>query len=438
MTKLILQSIDNFIKEANSTNSTNKKIEVIKKYSNLKQIFYYINYNQITFGITSKSYKKYIKSKKSKDTFIKYIELFDILNDLKDRKITGDSASESLKRFISLYPKYEEIILKIIDRNLKTKTNTKAINKAFPGLIPVFEVVLAETYKEENKDKLIKEGTYYLSRKLDGVRCICFYENYGKSIRFFSREGNEFLNKKTKKSTLTNLYKPLRKVFNGIEELVLDGEICIVDKNGVENFQKVVSEIKKHVENPRYYLFDRLKKKEFENGENKTFFKRRYQRLCRYKNFDPSIKILEQIIMNDETFQKMIDDSAKNDWEGFMIRRNTFYKSGRSKNLLKYKTMMDKEFKVIEVLSGIDRRISKDTGLEIEVETTAALVIDFFGTKVGTGLNDEEKDLFYKNPESIIGKMITVKFQGYSQNKNKKKGELSLRFPSYKGIRNYE
>lgn len=434
----LLKRVDEFVTEANKTNGTNKKIEIIKKYPDLKKLFYYINYNQITFGITSKAYKKYLKKKKPA-ICIPYVELFDILDAFKDRRITGGSASESLKHFINQYAKYEEIILKIIDRNLKTKTNTKAINKAFPGLIPVFEVVLAQTYEEERRDKLIKKGfTYYLSRKLDGVRCICFYEDYGKSIRFFSREGNEFLNKKTNKATLVNLYEPLRKLFDGIESVVLDGEICIVDENGLEDFQKVVSEVKKHVNNPRYYLFDILNKTEFQNGEGKRLFKRRYERLEMYKNMDPAIKILEQIVMNDKTFKMMIDESAKNDWEGFMIRRNFCYKSGRSKDLLKHKTMMDKEFTVLKVLSGTDRRTSKKTGLEIEVKTTAALVIDFYGTKVGTGLNDEEKDLYYKHPELIVGKKITVKFQGYTQNKNKKEGELSLRFPSFKGIRNYE
>ena len=429
-TQNILKLTKKFIQEANSSNKTNDKINVIKKYPQLKKLFQYINDKQKTFGITSKNYKKYIKSGKNKN-FINYKNLFTLLDNLYERKITGDSALSSLKNFISQYINYEDVILRIIDKNLKTRTNTKIINKAFPGLIKIFEVQLAEKYKE----KKIKKGSrYYISRKLDGVRCICYYQDSGKKITFYSRAGNKFVDKDGK-CTLTKLYKPLKEVFGYADNLVLDGEIC-VNNNGVEDFQKVVSEIRKHIEHPKFYIFDILNKEDFEKGFNKIPFKRRYEKLIIYKNIHPEINILEQVEMNDENFTTMKEKFIKNKWEGLMIKRNVCYKSGRSFDLMKYKQFFDDEFKVLDIITGPIRITSVKTGLEETIISMTAVIIDFYNTKVGSGFTIEERNKYYKNPEKIIGKMITVQY--FEKTKNKDNDNLSLRFPTHKGIRDYE
>ena len=426
-TEKILKLTTEFISEANSTNKTNEKITIVKKYTDLKKLFQYINDKNKTFGVTSKNYKKFVNSGKSKK-FTIYKDLFLLLDALINRNITGDTALASLRNFIMIYIDYEDTILRIIDKNLKTRTNTKLINKAFPGLIKEFQVQLAEKYKEK---KVKKSSRYYISRKLDGVRCICYY---GKEIKFYSRVGNEFLNKNGK-STLTKLYEPLRRVFAAGEDIILDGEIC-VNNNGIEDFQSVVSQIRKNVENPIFYIFDILRKDDFEKGFGKTPFKRRYEKLIIHKDMDPSIKILEQLEMTKDSFQLMKENAAKHNWEGLMIKRNVCYKSGRSFDLMKYKEFHDDEFKVLDIITGPFRITSKKTGLEETIQTMVAVVIDFYNTKVGSGFTLEEREEFYKNPDKIMGKNITVQY--FEKTKNKDNDDLSLRFPTYKGIRDYE
>lgn len=417
-----------FTYEVNKTNANNDKIKILVKYPELKQILLYVNDSQITFGITSKKYKKFVDSGKSKP-HKSYLHLYDLLNALKDRKITGDTAASSLKYFISQYPQYEELILRIIDRNLKTRMNTKAVNKVFPGLIPIFEVALAEKYLPKH----IKKGSkYYISRKLDGVRCICFYSKG--EIKFYSRVGNEFVDKNGN-STLQRLYEPLKKVFYGMEPTVFDGELCIVDENGQEDFTSVMRQIRKEVINPRYCIFDILSPEEFNAGEGNKVFRRRNNRLKLFENRHPSIKILEQLEMNDENWVKMVKRAELEGWEGLMIKKNVKYNSGRSKDLLKFKEFNDEEFKVLDIITGPFRMTSKETGLEETIETMTAVVIDFYGTKVGSGFSIEERQMFYKNPNLIIGKQITVQ---YFEKTTSDSGGFSLRFPTYKGIRNYE
>lgn len=432
-TKNLLKRLDSFIQEVNRTNKTNEKLEIIKNYEDLKEIFVYVNDTQLTYGITSKNYKKYIKSGKSKN-FKNYMNLYTLLDDLSERKITGDCAASSLKNFILQFPEYEEIILRVIDKNLKTRTNTKAINKVFPGLIKTFDVTLAEKYKES---KINKNSKYFISRKLDGVRCICFFENYGKSIKFYSRAGNRFVDKNGN-CTLKELYKPLRKTFYGIETVVLDGEICKLNVDGSEDFQKVVSEIRTHVYKPCYYIFDMLTKTEFEEGKGSRKFEKRLARLKTYEDIEDSIKILNQIEMSKENFEKMKQQSIENGWEGLMIKKNVGYKNGRSYDLMKFKDFFDEEFTVTNIITGPFRCVKEINGRnkEITINTMTAVEIDFYSTKVGSGFTLEERERYFKHPEEIIGKKITVQY--FEKTKNKDNNDLSLRFPTFKGIRDYE
>ena len=425
----LLKRINSFIIEANKTNKTNDKKNVLKKYPDLKKILVYINNSMITFGITSKAYKKYLKSKKKIESE-KYTNIYKLLDDLANRKLTGYIAAASLEKFISQYKEFEDIILRIIDKNLKTKTNTKLINKVYPGLVPLFEVALAEKFKEK---KL--KGKYYISRKLDGVRCICYYKNYGNDIKFYSRTGKRFVDKDDN-CTLTKLYKPLREVFKGVKEFVLDGEICVIDEEGKEDFQKVVSQIRKNVDNPRYYMFDILSISDFEKGVSRHRFGDRYKTLLKYKDKSDNLKVLEQIEMTEDSFKILKEQSVNDGWEGLILRKNTEYKNGRSYDLMKYKLFEDDEFLVKEIITGPFRMVSKKTGLETTIETMTAVIIDFYDTKVGSGFTIGERERFYKNPEKIVGKKITVQY--FEKSKNKDNDNLSLRFPTYKGIRNYE
>ena len=54
------------------------------------------------------------------------------------------------------------------ESRLEIRAGAKVINKAFPGLIPEFNVALAKEYD----GKCDWNDHWYASRKLDGVRCL--------------------------------------------------------------------------------------------------------------------------------------------------------------------------------------------------------------------------------------------------------------------------
>ena len=63
------------------------------------------------------------------------------------------------------------------------------------------------------------------------------------------------------------------------------------------------------------------------------------------------------------------------------------------------------------------------------------VVIEHKGFKVdvGSGFSQEQRRHYFKNPEEIIGKTITVQY--FEETKNQD-GGISLRFPVIKGIYN--
>ncbi|SUZ50755.1 uncharacterized protein METZ01_LOCUS3609 [marine metagenome] len=421
----MLQRIKDMVIEVNSTNKTNEKKIILAKYDDLQKVLLYVYDDNKVFSITSKNYLKFEKNKKKikKKINIKH-DLFSLLDHLIDRKITGDTALLHLYHYVNDNIEYKEYILNIIDKTLKIRLNTSIINKIFPKLIPVFQPVLANKYNPKRLEK--SKNDWYISRKLDGVRCLILIEPKKKSVKFFSRTGKEF-------HTLLILKNEILQnigLFN--EAVVLDGEIVSM-KNGVEDFTNLMKEIKKKnhiIKNPKYFIFDMLKKEDFFNLKSEEIYSERLKKLKKINIYFVFLEVLEQNKYTDDDFLKLIEKSEKNNWEGLMLREDVKYEGKRTNSLLKYKKMHDEEYKVIDIIKGPWREISKETKLENTIETMVAVIIDYKDTKVGSGFSLEERKHFYKNPESIIGKIITVQY--FEKTKD------SLRFPIFKYLHGNE
>lgn len=420
MDNILFKKIIELQNEMNQTNSSLKKKEILKKYPELKKILKYVYDKNIIYNMKSKNYKKYIKNKKKiKIKINKNIELFQLLDDLNNRKITGDKSLLYLYNYIINHKEFEDIILNIIDKNLKIRVNTKIINNIFPNLIKEFKVVLANKY---DKKHIKPNEEWFISRKLDGIRCLTHIDIINKNITFYSRQGKIF-------NTLENLKKDILNNINVFSEnCFLDGEVVDMNNNK-ENFKGIMEKIRRknyQIENPKYYTFDIIKEEDFYNQISDDLFYNRQEKLSIInENFKNIIK-LEQIKYTDDSFKNLIKKSFENNWEGLMIRKNCQYEGKRTNNLLKYKEWRDEEYKVKSIEIGNIRFINKKTGLEEEIETLTSVIIDYNNTKVGSGFSLEERKMFHKNPDLIINKIITVKY--FEKTKD------SLRFPIFKGL----
>jgi DNA ligase 1 len=430
---MFFENAKKMIDELNSTNSNNEKIEVLSKYNTeeMRKLFEYTYSPFKQFYVTSKTIDNYKCVYKNKVIF-KEEDVYDMLDRLSKREITGHDALAFVNEFIITFPDYKDLIFMIIDKNLKIRMNAASINKVFQNLIPEFKVQLAETIDRERIPDF-KNNTWFYSRKLDGNRCLAIVKD--NDIKFFSRSGKEFLVLDKVRTAIQN--ELIGKDFLPSPNFVLDGEICIVDDNGNENFAGVMKEIRKKdhtIEKPRYKIFDILTLEDFINQKSVTKFDERYDTYIKIESKSGILDPVEQIqITSLDMLNKQEVYSNEQGWEGLIIRKNVPYAGKRSKDMLKVKSFHDAEYVVLSTVNSINRIISPVTGLEIEEEMLSSVVIDHKGYKVnvGSGFSIEQRQEFFKHPENIIGKTICVKYFEETADQN---GDLSLRFPTLKTI----
>ena len=170
---------------------------------------------------------------------------------------------------------------------------------------------------------------------------------------------------------------------------------------------------------------------DFNDKVSKDNFAKRLVNLRNNVEETSMIGILEQIECSDAIFDLMMEKSKKGGWEGLMLRKNTTYKGKRSTDILKVKQMFDEEYVVVDLENDLHRVIVD--GTEIEEMMLKNVIIEHKGNRVqvGSGFSHEQRRHYFKNPNEILGKQITVQYFEETTNKN---GTHSLRFPVIKAV----
>jgi DNA ligase-1 len=420
-----LNYLQSFLNEMNESSSGNHKIATIRKYANsefLKKVFYY-TYNPFKkYGVHTKVLKKNSHLIAPSNL---YSDLFQLLDDLAENNLTGHAAIQAVNSFVNELPfDIQNLVHYILDRDLRMGASITSVLKVHPNIIPIFKVALAHPYSPTRVD-FVKEE-WYGSRKLDGVRCICRKE--GNTVTFYSRNGKEF-------ETLGRIAEDI-KMLPG--NFILDGEVCMVDQNGKEDFQGIMKEIRRKdhtIQNPKFLVFDCLTIEEFDNHKGTDVLVNRSQRPIMANiqngNFNTLTIVEQTLIKTGEEFTEMAKDAESNGYEGIMVRKNTGYEGTRSHNLLKVKKFHDEEYAVLECVNGTIRWT--ENGQQVEKECLSSIIIEHKGYRVsvGSGFSKEQREYYLNRHDELIGKTVTVQYFEESRNAN---GGYSLRFPVIKHI----
>lgn len=421
--------VEGMVRDLRATSSTKDKEGIILDYcghnspaaSFAKKVLLYTYHPLWQYNVTSDNLKKknHLVARKNE-----YKNFFDLLDALKSRKITGHDAIAAVNSFIEHYSIYEELIHCIIDKDLKTRAGDKIINKAIRDHIPEFSVALADKYEPKLVDW--KDG-WYVSRKIDGARCVAIVDSNGNAT-FYSRTGKEF-------DTLGVVADGIKAL--GITDVVFDGELCLVDEDGNEDFQGVMKQLKKKdhtIPNPSYKIFDMISHDEFytKTGEKNRPYSIRYNNLREVmrNNTCTCLSVLgQELIKDDDHFAEWTGKAKEYGWEGLMLRADAPYKGKRSKDLLKFKSFFDDEYEVIDVEMGPFRYVLN--GREHEETMLSCVMIKHKDNivRVGSGFAIDQRKEFYRNPNKILGNIITVQY--FEETKNQD-GGISLRFPTFK------
>jgi DNA ligase-1 len=320
-----------------------------------------------------------------------------------------------------------------LDKDLKSRVGVALINRALAALdaplIQEFSVALGEPLKDDKIDFVGEE--WHASRKLDGVRCIAIVTEG--SVNLLSRKGIPFENFPHIEKALAECCAPLAE-----EGVVIDGELSI-EIDGKDDFAGVMAVLrtKRKVDTTKVSLhcFDLLTLEAFTAGKTSRKLTRRWDDLRQIlrQNDTPFLKLVPQLkVKSQDHFDTLIRSALRKGWEGVIARKDDAYIGKRSDHIRKIKKKDSGEFIVTGIATGV-MGIVVD-GKEVEVSAMTAAFVEHKGTKVriGSGWSVQERQEFFKDPDAIIGRLITVEFM--EESKDSKTGLVSLRHPVVKDI----
>ena len=418
-----MQEFAQLLNELGSIGSTNAKKEILGKYTSpaVKEYLQHALDPFRMYNITSKHI-----SLKPGPLDLDWESAKSNLMKLFRREITGHAAIDMVNTFLMEgKPEQQQAYLKILDKDLDCGTGATLVNNVYEDLIPSFDVMLCKPYEDLEK---VPFSRCFCSRKLDGVRVIAIKQG-NDPFKFHSREGKEF-------TSLAKLGAALDEHFKNVNDIVLDGELCIVDEHGNENFIEAVSQIKRKshtMENPKYILFDVLPLAHFYKKFSPKPASQRYQDLMEMMGTPTQYwMVLKQVpVINPEHLQMMMNAATEFNWEGLILKNmDSPYEGKRTKNCLKVKKFHDAEFKI----TGVEEGEGKYQGMlgalhiegEVEHKSFGKLQIK---SKVGSGYNDKDRQEMWAIREQLPGLIATIQYFEISKDKE---GNNSLRFPIYK------
>ncbi len=253
--------LSSFVDDMNVSNQTTRKLEVLKMWSSndfIRKVLHYTYNPYYQYHLTPETLEKYYDE--DLGTLYEFTDLFTMLDALRNREVTGHKAINSVNDFCWRHEDYKDLIYKIIGKDLEIRLGDTLINKVIPNCIPTFDVALATDFEKVNPD--VTDGSWYASHKIDGCRCLAVINDRG-ICTLWSRQGKEFYTLDKVKTEIESL---------GLKDCVLDGEICLIDDNGNEDFTSIMSVIRRKdytIENPKFLIFDALTLDEFNSKTSK-------------------------------------------------------------------------------------------------------------------------------------------------------------------------
>lgn len=412
--------LKDILNELNESNSSNYKLDILKKYkdnSELKKLLELTyNRNKYNFNVSKnciiKDNPSILESNGSKtvDNLLSTLEI------LGGGTIRGNEAHQFVCNHLKcLDNDNKEIFLNVLGRDLKIGLNVKSINKVFKNLIPKpnymrCAVLSEKTLKKINFPAFIQlkmDGTYREIHVADG------------QVTGKTRSGEEYFN--------PVLFKEMENFPNGFYtgELTIEGESRFTG-NGL------INSLNPPYEKITFTVWDYLTDEDYLE-KSKTPYYSRFESLSDIIEKHKSNRV--KLVPNHEV--NSIDEALKyvSDWmeqglEGGVLKdKNNVFKNGTSGTQLKIKLKVDAEMRITGFTDGT-------IGTKREGKIGAIQFSNDEGTIKGqcSGFSDEELDLFTKNKDNLIGRIISVEFNDIVKSENN--DYYALSHPRFIEIRN--
>lgn len=259
----------------------------------------------------------------------------------------------------------------------------------------------------------------FAQTKMDGMRGVIVKRD-GRVV-VFSRNGN----------TMTKLDKHFEVILSGIDNVVIDGELTVVDSdgklldrktgNGILNKTVVETVSDEEVARVRFTAWDLIDVCDFDKGVDRRTGVERLSRL-RAIPANPLFEVVQTFeIANLEEAQELFKEQLAKGEEGIILKNNDHpWEDKRSKQCVKMKEVIEMDLKITGFAEGTGKASGMTGAIQVENKDGS------IKTSVGTGLDDATRKDIWARQEELIGTIITVKCNGVISRKGADSKSLFL------------
>lgn len=416
-----------FVTEVNANNSKKYKQGVLQKYQDDAVVHRYLKIAFDPYAVYGISTKKLHKSVPA--TSITGIHsIFELFTYLTQHNTGTDQIVGLCQEFLDCVAACDreaaDLLEKLICKDLSLGCEAKTINSVIPGLIPTFDVQLAQKYFE--KPEKAEGKTFAITTKIDGGRIIAIKENG--SVSFFTRAGQLY-------EGLVDLEREMLETFP--DGTVLDGEITILNDAGIpskEAYKKAMkitrSDGEKH--GLKMKVFDTLSIEEWKAQKGDTDYVTR-RAILEGLYFQPAIQrtyfeLLPELYRGTDTSKilELLEEAIAKQEEGVMINIcDAVYEFGRTWSLMKVKKMNTLDLQIVDFEEGSGRLAGTLGAIHVRYK-------DGNIVRVGSGFSDILRSQIWADKEKYLYSICEIQY--FEETTNADDG-ISLRFPVFKYFR---
>jgi DNA ligase-1 len=437
--------IKEILDEIANESSTNKKKEILSKYSDnelFKRVLYLAKSKRIKF------YIKQIPEYENSPTVNLNLETeLNNLSKFSDRELTGNAARDYLKEMLEyLSPDDAYVIERIIEKDLKIGVATSLINKVYKDLIETTPYQGAKSYNDKKVRDLIDNNEFALSQiKMDGRYCNAIIQ--GGDVDLVSRQGE----------TTHVGDAPFLKELTELDDCVLNGELTIdgfsrYEANGmvtsiidveskrgvrteketqkhIDKFEKGHGSYEDAISKIRLTVWDMITIDEYFNLKSDTEYLNRLSSLEAIIEDFIMVSIVEtEMVYNYEEaiehFLKILGMGL----EGTILKSPTHgWKNGKGYHQIKMKIDMDIDLKIVGFKMGTKGTKNENVVSTLIVESSCGLL-----KTNPAGMKEDMMEYITTNQEELLGTIVEIRCCGLSQDHE---GNWSTLHPSVVKLR---
>ena len=359
----------------------------------------------------------------------------ELLTQLMNRDLTGNDARDAVETLADRFDsdEWNNFCRNVIRKDLRCGISDKTFNKVVKGSkyqIPIFGCQLATNC--EGRPEM--SGLKRLEPKLDGVRVLMHVVGSALST-CYSRNGKVFENfGHIQRQVEKNFHKLV--AANGDRTLKygfwLDGEVT------GRTFQELMRQARRKEDvdalDSVFNVFDIIPADDWSRGYWNAQLHKRVAILEKLRPVFDTMKNVELLphvdvdLDSDEgrsVFKRYSNDMVVAGFEGIMIKDiNSPYECKRNTSWMKWKPTITVDLTVVNIEEGTGRNEGRLGALVCEGVDDGKTI----SVNVGSGYSDSDRDDYWVNSGSVLGRTVEVLADAITQNQD---GTYSLRFPRF-------